>query len=169
MSRSSSAVVDTKVAELQLDNSNFEKNAATTISTVQELQKALNFSVSGKNFDEINASVKKVNFDPINKGIETTKAGFSALEAVAFGAFARIGSKIADYLIKPVNPNQILLTLKKHCISVQLRVRLPIPVISRISPSWECKSTTVTVWRNGLKCISAWCFGSWNLPPLIVQ
>ena len=25
-----------------------------------------------------------------------------------------IGSKIADYLIKPVNPNQILLTLKKN-------------------------------------------------------
>ena len=25
-----------------------------------------------------------------------------------------IGSKIADYLIKPVNPNQILLTVKKH-------------------------------------------------------
>ena len=25
-----------------------------------------------------------------------------------------IGSKIADYLIKPVNPNQIFLTLKKH-------------------------------------------------------
>lgn len=25
-----------------------------------------------------------------------------------------IGAKIADYLIKPVNPNQILLTLKKH-------------------------------------------------------
>ena len=25
-----------------------------------------------------------------------------------------IGAKIADYLIKPVNPNQILLTLKKN-------------------------------------------------------
>ena len=25
-----------------------------------------------------------------------------------------IGSKIADYLIKPVNPNQILLSLKKN-------------------------------------------------------
>ena len=25
-----------------------------------------------------------------------------------------VGNKIADYLIKPVNPNQILLTLKKH-------------------------------------------------------
>ena len=26
-----------------------------------------------------------------------------------------IGSKIADYLIKPVNPNQILLSIKKYC------------------------------------------------------
>ena len=31
-----------------------------------------------------------------------------------------IGSKIADYLIKPVNPNQILLCLKKHTQSNQL-------------------------------------------------
>ena len=29
-----------------------------------------------------------------------------------------IGSKIADYLIKPVNPNQILLTLKKNIHSI---------------------------------------------------
>ena len=28
-----------------------------------------------------------------------------------------IGSKIADYLIKPVNPNQILLTIKKRAKS----------------------------------------------------
>lgn len=31
-----------------------------------------------------------------------------------------IGSKIADYLIKPVNPNQILLSLKKHCTPTSL-------------------------------------------------
>lgn len=31
-----------------------------------------------------------------------------------------IGSQISDYLIKPVNPNQILLTLKKHLQSKQL-------------------------------------------------
>ncbi len=31
-----------------------------------------------------------------------------------------IGSKIADYLIKPVNPNQILLTLKKHVSGKEL-------------------------------------------------
>ena len=31
-----------------------------------------------------------------------------------------IGSKIADYLIKPVNPNQILLTLKKNIHSKEI-------------------------------------------------
>jgi DNA-binding response OmpR family regulator len=31
-----------------------------------------------------------------------------------------IGSKIADYLIKPVNPNQVLLSLKKNIHSRQL-------------------------------------------------
>ena len=31
-----------------------------------------------------------------------------------------IGSKISDYLIKPVNPNQILLSIKKHIDSKQL-------------------------------------------------
>lgn len=31
-----------------------------------------------------------------------------------------IGSKIADYLIKPINPNQVLLSIKKHVFRTQL-------------------------------------------------
>jgi DNA-binding NtrC family response regulator len=31
-----------------------------------------------------------------------------------------IGSKIADYLIKPVNPNQILLAIKKNLDNTRL-------------------------------------------------
>ena len=37
-----------------------------------------------------------------------------------------IGSKIADYLIKPVNPNQILLTLKKNIHQKDLVLMLPL-------------------------------------------
>ena len=36
---------------------------------------------------------------------------------------AAIGSKIADYLIKPVNPNQILLAIKKNTETKQLITR----------------------------------------------
>ena len=35
-----------------------------------------------------------------------------------------IGSKISDYLIKPVNPNQILLTLKKHLNKHRAQVKI---------------------------------------------
>ena len=116
-----SNVVDSKVVELSLDNNNFEKNAATTISTVQNLQKALDFSVSGKNFDNINSSIKKVNFEPINKGIETAKSGFSALEAVAFGAFANIGKKISDVAIRVATaiPRQIVEGGKSRALNME--------------------------------------------------
>lgn len=41
-----------------------------------------------------------------------------------------IGSKIADYLIKPVNPNQILLSIKKFLIS-KLVSQKQIQIISK--------------------------------------
>ena len=49
-----------------------------------------------------------------------------------------IGSKIADYLIKPVNPTQILLTLKKNIHKKEI-VKTP---INRISERLACKSMT---------------------------
>ena len=41
-----------------------------------------------------------------------------------------IGSKIADYLIKPVNPNQILLSLKKVGLKVFVLNLLQLNVIT---------------------------------------
>ena len=121
MSRSSSAVIDSKVVELSLDNQNFEKNATTTISTVQKLQQALDFSVTGKNFDNINSSIKRVNFEPINRGLETCKSGFSALEAVAFGAFANIGRKISDATLNIMTaiPRQIVTGGKSRAMNME--------------------------------------------------
>ena len=42
-----------------------------------------------------------------------------------------IGSKISDYLIKPVNPNQILLSLKKNLDSKRLVSEKQRPAISK--------------------------------------
>ena len=49
-----------------------------------------------------------------------------------------IGSKIADYLIKPVNPTQILLSLKKIYTSVRSWQNILRRPINRISEPWEC-------------------------------
>ena len=40
-----------------------------------------------------------------------------------------IGNKIADYLIKPVNPNQILLSLKRISIIIDLFLKKHLQII----------------------------------------
>lgn len=52
-----------------------------------------------------------------------------------------VGNNIADYLIKPVNPNQILLSIKKISTATNSYRRQRLPTTSRISPVCQCKST----------------------------
>ena len=53
----------------------------------------------------------------INSGIPVVMITKSEEESIMNQA---IGNKIADYLIKPVNPNQILLSIKKHVHQTQI-------------------------------------------------
>lgn len=96
MSRSSSAVVDSKVVEMTLENSNFEQNATKSISTLQKLKEALNFTTSKDGLDKFNGSLKKVDFNPLNAGINSAKEGMSALDQISFGFFTKIGSRIEE-------------------------------------------------------------------------
>lgn len=121
MSRSSSAVVDSKVVEMSLDNQNFEKNAQISMSTLKKLQEALDFSNSSDGLDKVNASVKKVKFDSLISGVDKAKGSFSALETVAFGAFANIGAKISDLALKigTAIPRQIIEGGKARAFNVE--------------------------------------------------
>lgn len=108
--KSNESVVDSRVVELTLDNSTFEKNATESISTISKLKKALDFHDAGRGLEDINKASKGLNLDTLNTGIETASKGFSAMEAVAFGALANIGAKISNvgtklvdmFAVKPV-------------------------------------------------------------------
>jgi len=60
-----------------------------------------------------------------------------------------IGSKIADYLIKPVNPNQILLTIKKHIDQRRL-------VAAKTTSSYQTEFGKI-----GLKINDSYSFKDW--------
>lgn len=102
--------VETKVVEFQFNNSDFEQNAAKSISTLEKLKEGLQFTDSTAGLEDINKSIKNVNFDNLQNGIEETKKGFSALEMITFGVMTRIGEKIADIGTKLVTfiPKQIV-------------------------------------------------------------
>ena len=60
-----------------------------------------------------------------------------------------VGSKIADYLIKPVNPNQILIALKKHLHSEQL-------VTDRTTTDYSREFQQLSSMINGAATIDDW-------------
>lgn len=61
-----------------------------------------------------------------------------------------IGSKIADYLIKPVNPNQILLTIKKHTETRRL-------VTMKTTQDYQVEFSRIGLQINSARTFDDWC------------
>jgi DNA-binding response OmpR family regulator len=60
-----------------------------------------------------------------------------------------IGSKIDDYLIKPVNPNQVLLTIKKHIDTRRL-------ISSKTTSTYQSQFSSIGVQINNARSFNDW-------------
>ena len=94
---SSGNVVDSKVVELGFNNQQFESNAKTSISTLDKLKKALNFSGSSKNFEDMNKSLGKIDVKSLSAGVGTLRDSLNSLRNIV------VFSWIADEAIKAKN------------------------------------------------------------------
>ena len=95
-----SNVMDRKVVEMQFDNSQFEKNVKTSISTIDKLKDSLKFEGLDKSFDNLERKTSKLDFSKLSGAVEEITYKFSVFEAVAFGALTRIGERAVDAGIK---------------------------------------------------------------------
>ena len=85
-----SKTVDERVVSMQFDNSQFEKNVSTSMSTLDKLKKSLHLEGASKGLENINSATKNFDISPMSNGIETVKAKFSALDVIAVTALANI-------------------------------------------------------------------------------
>ena len=85
-----SKTIDEKVVEMRLDNSNFEKNAATSIGTLAKLKQSLNLTGASKGLEQINTAAGKVNMNGLGSAVETVTTKFSALQIMGTTALARL-------------------------------------------------------------------------------
>ena len=69
-----STVVDSRVAELRFDNSHFEKNVATSMSTLDKLKQKLNLKGASKGLEDVSKAANSVDFSKAE--ITATRAGF---------------------------------------------------------------------------------------------
>ena len=101
-----SKVVDERVVQMQFDNSNFEKNVAKTLKTLDHLKWTLKDpDFMGNSFKELNKAANNVDMSGLSKGIETVQTKFSALQVMGVTALANLtnsavnaGKKIASAL-----------------------------------------------------------------------
>ena len=77
---------------MSFDNSKFEKNIQTSISSLDRLKEGLNFSGAARGLDEIaeSAGDSTNEFSALSTGIESVGRKFSALEVIAITALANI-------------------------------------------------------------------------------
>lgn len=105
-----STTIDNKVVQMEFDNSRFERNVQTSLSTLEKLKQSLNLTGAAKGFENIDSAAKKVNFGTLSSGVEAVQAKFSALQVMSVTALANItnsavnaGKRIASALtIDPI-------------------------------------------------------------------
>lgn len=86
----SSKTIDEKVVAMKFNNSDFEKNAKQSLSTLEKLKEKLSFKGAEKGFENISSASKKVDVSSIGKAADAVSVKFSALQVVATTALANI-------------------------------------------------------------------------------
>ena len=87
-----STTIDNEVVKLEFENSNFEANVSTSLSTLDKLKKALNFDGLDQSIKTVGDQVGKIDVDSLNASAETVQSRFSVLGTIATGALLSIGS-----------------------------------------------------------------------------
>lgn len=81
--------IDGRVVEMKFDNSDFEKNVAQSMSTLDKLKQALNID-SAKSLQDIGKATKSFDLNGVGTAVETVQAKFSALQIVGYTALQEI-------------------------------------------------------------------------------
>ena len=85
-----SKTVDERVVAMRFDNTQFEKNVQTSMTTLDKLKQKLNLSGAAKGLDDISNAAKRTDLSGLGNGIETVKMKFSALQVMGVTALSEI-------------------------------------------------------------------------------
>ena len=101
-----STLIDSRVAEMRFDNRNFERNVATSMSTLDKLKEKLKLKDVATGLKNITSAANKVTFSHIGNETDTVGVKFSAMQVAATTALVNLtnaamqaGTSIANSLI----------------------------------------------------------------------
>lgn len=113
----STRAIDEKVVEMRFDNKDFERNVATSMSTLDKLKSALDLSGAVNGLSAVSAAANNFSMGGLGTAVETVQAKFSALEVIAVTALANITNSAVNAgknLVKSLSVDQITAGFSKY-------------------------------------------------------
>ena len=88
--------VEERIVEMRFDNSNFEKNVKTSMSTLDKLKQKLNLSGASKGLEELDKAAKGLTFATATRGVEELQLKISNLGVVGVTAISNITNSVIN-------------------------------------------------------------------------
>lgn len=109
--------IDERVVEMRFKNSDFEKHANESISTLDKLESKLSFPNAEKNMKSLATTITALPFGALEKSVDSVTVKFSAMQVAAITALERITNKALDAgeaLVKSLSIDQISAGFSKY-------------------------------------------------------
>lgn len=85
-----SVTIDEKVVEMRFDGRDFEKNAQSSISTLDKLKQSLNLDGAAKGFENVGVAANKLSFSGLTDAADAVAVKFSYMQMAISNQFNKI-------------------------------------------------------------------------------
>lgn len=85
-----SNVIEDRIVKMEFDNSKFEENAKTSLSTIDKLKQALKFDGASRGLEEVSHAAGNLKLEGISDACDRVTANFSAFQVAAITVLANI-------------------------------------------------------------------------------
>lgn len=101
--------VDERIVKMTFDNHLFEKNAGTTINTLEKLKSALTFGGSAHNMQELEKTASRMDFSRLVNSVDTLNGRFSSMGVAGMTVISNLttaamnlGNTLAHKVLDPI-------------------------------------------------------------------
>ena len=85
-----STTIDQKVVEMRFNNQQFERNAQTSLNTLEKLKRSLNLRGASKGLESLNSAAKNNNIGVLGQAAEQVGVKFSAMQVIGTTALVNL-------------------------------------------------------------------------------
>lgn len=132
-----SRTVDDRIVQMTFENRDFEKNANTTLGTLDKLGKALKFDGVSSSLKGLQRTADALDFGIVTDGLQKVSVKFNALTTIGISALNRLTEKAVDAgvkLVKSLSIDQITKSWSKYDELIASEQSIMSAVSNKINP-----------------------------------